>query len=476
MANLFLFNIGGIIAAIPHSTSNFRAQDIIDDLETIKPKVVVLHPMFLDKVLPLLPSVGVPESHVLLVGEEDECKKVNAQGVRTIQKLFLSHRPDFADLEKLEKDACYRYTENDIIHAPSYLFFTSGSTGKRKAVMITQYAAVSVLVNRPVDPSNEAVKILACNKLFHVSSLILALHLCVYNGDKVYVINKFLLEDLCIAIEKYKINSMMALFYNISEMCSKSVADKYDLSSLIVVYNIGTKLHHSAIQKLKDRHNLSVIDTYGLTETLIMFQNNMEYTKKGGAGVLARGYEARLVDEDGDDVPRGEIGQLCIKGPTVCLGYYNDPAATASTFDSEGYIMTGDLLRCDKQGLFHYIDRYKDMIRYYESSIFPTSIESVLVKHPMILECAVVGIKVPAKNIEIPKAFIRLIETQILDETEQEQLKKEIIKYIGDRLPDEMRLRGGVSIVDSFPRTYSGKIRRFTLKVEANQMELISKK
>ncbi|KAI9487889.1 MAG: hypothetical protein EXX96DRAFT_555056 [Benjaminiella poitrasii] len=263
---------------------------------------------------------------------------------------------------------------------------------------------------------------------------------------------------------------MMALFYNISEMCCRdSVAHHYDLSSLTLVYNIGSKLYHSAIDILKKKYGFSIIDTYGLTETLIMFQNSVENTKKGSSGRLLGGYEARLVNAKGEDVGPGETGQLCVKGPTVCLGYFNDPSATAAIIGpEEGYIYTGDLLRCDERGLFYYVDRYKDMIRYYESSIFPSSIESVLLKHPKVLECAVVGLKIPAKNIEVPRAYVRLATCDL---EQHEVVKQDITQFVDNSLPDEMRLRGGLFIVESFPRTYSGKIQRYTLKVEANKMK-----
>jgi acyl-coenzyme A synthetase/AMP-(fatty) acid ligase len=425
---------------------------------------------FLEQVLPHLEAIGVPESHVLVIGDK-KGRSIPAnsitQHIRTVDQEFVTE-PNKYSKQELE-NAVYKYTEEEIINSPSYLLFTSGSTGKRKAVMNTQHSVVSVLVNRPVAPGSGIVKILGCNRFFHCTSLILALHLAIYNGDEVYTLKNYSLEDLCIAIQRHKINSMMAIFYIISEMCKPSVADNYDLSSLTVVYNIGTRLHPSAIQRLMDRHGMKVIDVYGLTETLMMFHTTIEYTKKGSSGRLLYGYEARLVDEDGHDVPKGEEGQLCIKGPTIFKGYFKDAETTATAFDSNGFMITGDLMRCDDEGLFYYVDRFKDMMRYYEISIFPTTIESVIMKHPKVLECAVVGIRLPPTMIEVPRGYVRLYEQDAAEMKDEQATKNEIIEFAAALLPDEMRLRGGLYFIDSFPRTYSGKVRRYTLRVQANK-------
>ncbi|RCI03263.1 hypothetical protein CU098_012105 [Rhizopus stolonifer] len=462
---------GGIAAAIPHSISSYKPEEVAQDIENIKPKMVIMSRPFLEQTLPLLKKLNIPESNILIMGIEKEGEKVKnsiTEHIRTVEQVFLSLSSKYTKQELLQSR--YNYTEQELKESAAYFFFTSGSTGKRKAVMLTQHGMVAILANRPMDPSSEPCRILGCNKFFHISSLILALHLCVYNGDECYVCTKFELRDLCVAIEKYKINSMMALFYNISEMCNKSVADEYDISSLTVVYNMGTRLHFSAVQALKNRHGLSVIDIYGLTETLLFFKNSIEDTKVGSTGRLCPGFEVRLIDDDGNDVPRGDVGHLIIRGPTICKGYYNDPEITAATFDKDGYIFTGDLLKCDNEGRWYYVERYKDMIRYYESSIYPSTIESVMMKHPKVLECAVVGIKVPAKNIEVPRGYIRFVEDVYgLTEEQEEELKQDIIKFTADRVANEMQLRGGLFVVDSFPRTYSGKIRRYTLKVEANR-------
>jgi 4-coumarate--CoA ligase len=436
----------------------------------IKPKVVVMYREFLEKVLPHLEAIGIPKSHVLVIADKkDRPVPANSitQHIRTVNQEFLSEPKKYS--EKELANACYKYTEEEIMNSPSFLFFTSGSTGKRKAVINTQHSVVSILLNCPVTCGSEITKILGCNKFFHCSSLILALHIAIYSGAEVYVDKRNSLEDICIAIQKYKINSFMALFYAISEMCQPSIADNYDLTSLTVIYNIGTRLHHSAVQRLMERHGITVVDLYGMTETLTMFENTVEFTKKGSSGRLLSGYEARLVDEDGFDVPKGEEGQLCIRGPTICKGYFKDPEATADLFDSNGFLYTGDLMRCDDDGLFYYIDRFKDMLRYYEISIFPTTIESAIMKHPKVVECGVVGIRVPPTMIEVPRGYVRLYDQYAAEMEDEEATKNEIIEFAAKLLPDEMRLRGGLYFTDTFPRTYSGKIRRYGLKVEANK-------
>lgn len=201
-----------------------------------------------------------------------------------------------------------------------------------------------------------------------------------------------------------------------------------------------------------------------MTEVLGLFDTNPDVTLIDGLSYLASGCTAKLVDKEGKEVSNGEMGELWVKGPTV-KPYYRNPEATAATLDSDGYLHTGDLLKCDKNGLFFYVDRSKDLIKYHLVHIYPSEIENVLMTHPKVADCAAIGVYYSELVTELPRAYVNLVD----GEQYSKKVERELREYADSRLSNEKQLRGGLFIVDSFPRTASGKIQRRLLRQKAHE-------
>ena len=382
----------------------------------------------------------MPIENILLFGDE------SVGDIQTVDQALLSEE---------ELATPYPYTADQIQNDPSYLYFTSGTTGAKKAVIITQSTIIATLSLKdkwlPVGTHT-----LAYTEFHHVSSLITAMHLPLFTGCVAYVMPHYTFENLCSAIEKYKISVTTTQPYIIAALAKDNIARNYDLSSLNFVYCAGAALELAVTLSVKERIGLKVINFYGMTEAIGVFDADESTSLVNGIGYVASGFTAKTIDEQGNEVPQGEVGELLVKGPTITRGYYRNPKATTEAIDSEGYLHTGDLVKCDEEGMFTYMTRCKDLIKYRLAHIHPTSIENVLLAHPKVADCAAVGVYSPELVTELPRAYILLNDGEKLNR----EVIKELEEYSNSQLADEMRLRGGIIIVDSFPRTPSGKIQR----------------
>jgi fatty-acyl-CoA synthase len=202
------------------------------------------------------------------------------------------------------------------------------------------------------------------------------------------------------------------------------------------------------------------LEGYGMTETApsAMILGNADATRKNGSvGRPCMHVEARIVDEWDRDVPPGGIGELVLRGPNICKGYWNNPVATEEAFRG-GWFHTGDLARQDEEGFFYLVDRKKDMLISGGENVYPTEVEQVLYQHPDIREVAVIGIP-DEKWGEIPVAVVALKEgAQPMDlEAIQDFCQGKLAKY---KIPKRLRF------VDELPRNAAGKVLKRMLREE----------
>ena len=402
---------------------------------------MIAHPETLENALAAAEMVGLPIENILLFGDQ------SIGGIQTVNQALLSGA---------ELGRPYPYTLQQIQNDPTYLLFTSGTTGAKKAVIITQSMFITIMATKlaPIPPGT---RILAYTDFHHISSLIAGMHTPIYAGCTVYMMPHYTFESICRAIETYRIGFFVTQPYIIAALAKDGIAKKYDLSSLFLVFNAGAALELPLILIAKKSIGLAIVNAYGMTEALGALNNDERGTLLNGIGYLAFGFTAKIIDEEGNEVPHGEVGELLVKGPTVTPGYYRNLKATAEIIDNDGYIHTGDLLKCDENGLFTFVGRSKDLIKYRPgNNIYPTSIESVLMGHPKVADCAVMGVHNPELGTEFPCAYILLNE----GEKHSKDVAKELEDYSNSQLEDKMKLRGGIIFVDFFPRTPSGKIQR----------------
>ena len=235
----------------------------------------------------------------------------------------------------------------------------------------------------------------------------------------------------------------------------KKVRD-YDISSLKKCVSAGEALSLSTFEAWREATGISIIDGIGSTEMLHMFiSSSGSDIRPGATGKIVPGYEARVLDDQGTEVPDGQMGRLAVRGPTGCR--YLGDLEQQKTYVCNGWNLTGDSYVKDKDGYFWYQSRTDEMIVSSGYNISGVEVENVLLDHPKVAECAVVGVPDEERG-QIVKAFVVLsADTQACDATIHELqnfVKSQIAPYKYPR---------AIAFIDSLPRTHTGKLQRFRL-------------
>ncbi|PIC62780.1 acyl-CoA synthetase [Sporosarcina sp. P13] len=349
---------------------------------------------------------------------------------------------------------CEDLTDND----PGMIVYTSGTTGKPKGAVLTHK---NLCINRLLviweTKTPLYAKQLIIPPLFHVAAMAGLIKNCLINGTAVIQRN-FDPEDTLLTIEKEKINSLMLVPAMWNSILQVSNLERYDLSSVIECSSGGAVCPLELKKKIMSTFkNASYNESLGQTEMspAATSLNNLDVirkTKSVGKPIL--GVEARIVDENMNDVPVGEVGEIVYRGPSVMKEYYNNPEGTKEAFKG-GWFHSGDIVRADEEGFIYIVDRKKDMLISGGENIYPIEIEEVLHAHPSILECAIVG--VPDINWgESVKAFIVLRHGKELS-------AEEVIEYCTEHLASYKKPKF-VEFVDQLPRNASGKIMKQVLR------------
>jgi 2-aminobenzoate-CoA ligase len=234
-------------------------------------------------------------------------------------------------------------------------------------------------------------------------------------------------------------------------------AGAHDLSSLRACVSAGEALPLPTFESFREATGIPIIDGIGATELLHIFIGSpVEEIRPGSTGRVVPGYEARVVDEDGRPVPAGTVGRLAVRGPTGCR-YLDDPERQRR-YVRDGWNLTGDAYRMDGDGYFWYQARTDDMIVSAGYNIAGPEVEAVLLEHPAVLECGVVGLPDEERG-QVVSAFVVLREGHVpgpeLVEALQAHVKRLIAPYKYPRR---------VAFVDALPRTQTGKLQRFRLR------------
>ncbi|MFV3328608.1 long-chain-fatty-acid--CoA ligase FadD2 [Pseudomonas sp. NY15372] len=229
-----------------------------------------------------------------------------------------------------------------------------------------------------------------------------------------------------------------------------------DFSALKVTNSGGTALVKATAERWEQLTGCRIVEGYGLTETSPVASTNPygELARLGTVGIPVPGTAFKVIDDQGNELPLGERGELCIKGPQVMKGYWQQPEATAATLDAEGWLKTGDIAVIDPDGFTRIVDRKKDMIIVSGFNVYPNEIEDVVMGHPKVANCAAIGVP-DERSGEAVKLFVVPREGG-LDVEELKAFCK--ANFTGYKVPKHIVLR------DSLPMTPVGKILRRELR------------
>ena len=233
-----------------------------------------------------------------------------------------------------------------------------------------------------------------------------------------------------------------------------------DFTATRFVISGGAPLSYELLKKFKEKTGHLIVEGYGLSEASPVTHCNIArgLSVKRSIGLPIANTEAKIVDERGQDVPAGEIGELWVRGPQVMQGYWNNPEETANVLKPDGWLATGDIARSDQDGFFYIVDRKKDMILSTSGyNVYPTEIEQVLVLHPHVIEAAVIGVQI-GDGSESIKAFIVLAT---VDSVSTNDLLEHCRRYLASyKVPKKIEFRA------ELPKTILGKTLHRVLRIE----------
>src|SRR5579885_3264206 len=344
----------------------------------------------------------------------------------------------------------------------AFWLYSSGSTGFPKGCVHLQHDMLvcTALYARPFLQMTQDDITFSAAKLYFAYGLGNNLSFPFAEGAAaVYYAGRPVGEDLFKVIDRYHPTIFYAVPTQYASMLAIPDAEKrFDCSSLRVCVSAGEPLPAELYRRWKERFGVEILDGIGSTEICHIFISNRQgEVRPGSSGKLVPGYEARIVDEQGQTVPQGEIGNLLIKGESTCAFYWNKHEKTKQTIQGE-WIHTGDKYYQDAEGFFWYCGRSDDMLKVGGQWVSPVEVESALIMHPAVLEAAVVG-QADADGLIKPKAYVVLQQGQIASDTLVDELKA----FVKDRLA-AFKYPRWIECVAELPKTATGKIQRYKLR------------
>ena len=344
---------------------------------------------------------------------------------------------------------------------PSLMLYTSGTSGKPKGVLLTEANLFATALNFTVLGEVSATSaFLVDSPMFHVIGMVTNVRPALMMGARVVISGGF---DPAVTLARLGDPSLgITHYFCVPQMAEMLRAvpgfDPDRLRGLRAVFTGGAPHPAARIREwLADA--IAIVDGYGMTEAGTVLGMPLSIPlidrKAGSAGLLPPTMEHRLVRDDGSDCGPGEAGELLLRGPNICIGYWRNPEESAKAFTEDGYLRTGDLARRDEHGFFFLVDRKKDMFISGGENVYPAEVEAVLKSHPGVAEAAVVAAP-DEKWGEVGHAFILLRLDAVGDEAALRSLcERDLARYKHPRT---------IRFVDDMPRTGSGKVVKAELR------------
>ncbi|CAH1709883.1 unnamed protein product [Chironomus riparius] len=339
------------------------------------------------------------------------------------------------------------------------IFMSSGTTGLPKGVELSQGNLVAYIAGNleripSVKETYGNVTSLYAAPWFHVMGFVGKL-LFTSSREFCHVFfAKFVPKLYLECIQNYKIMTITVPPPIIHFLCETPLLSNYDLSSLQVIVSGAAPLAKELEEQVKKRFNdeILVCQVYGQTEATLVVNPDFSPLSPGNVGFLSKGTYAKTIDLNGNCLGSNKVGELCFKGPFIMKGYIDNPEATASAIDKDGWLHSGDLGYYDEDNKFYIVDRLKELIKYKGYQVPPAELEGILLSHPKIRDAGVIGIPDELAG-ELPFAFV--VKEEDIEITEQE-----VKDYVAKNVSNPKWLRGGVKFVHEIPKNPSGKILR----------------
>jgi long-chain acyl-CoA synthetase len=429
-----IIKAGGIVVPI---NAIYTPREIKFILNNSESKVLILHENFLTKIEEI--KNGIPLVKNIVVRKSNETMET------AVEKKVGS------SLKRI-KDKNFKQDDGAII------FYTSGTTGNPKGVILTHrnfcFGGPNIAQNYGLREGDITIAVLPLVHVFCVASPFFG---SLSSGGSVVVLERFKTDLVFEAIEKYKVTWFPGVPTMFTYLLNGLAENRHDLSSLRMGLSGGASLPVEVLKQWEEKFKANIIEVYGLTESTGLVTANPVYgvRKSGSIGITVSGVRAKVVDKQGKELPPREVGELIFKGPNATPGYFNLPEETSEKI-KDGWVFTGDHAWRDEEGYFYIVGREKELIISGGYNIYPREIEEVLHGHPGVNEVAVIGVSDPLKG-EVPKAFVTLKQGfEVKEEELLDYCKRTLAPY---KIPK-------ITFLEELPKSTTGKIMKKELPRE----------
>ncbi len=436
---------GGLAAGVAVSTVNalYTPDELAFQLRDSGAKVLVTVSAFLDRARAALREEGLAVTEVVLLDDaRDEASTPMPENTLADLLTTTAERPSVS------------ITGDDVAALP----YSSGTTGRAKGVVLTHRNLVANLLQVQAMGTHvtSSTKILAVLPFFHIYGMTCMMNQGIHARATVVTMPKFDLSEFLRIISEYRVDRVYVAPPIAVALAKHPMVEEYDIDCVDIVFSGAAALDADLGHAMGERLNCTVLQGYGMTELSPVshcMPDDRPDMDLGSIGVAVPNVECKLVDpETGEEGTRGE---LWVKGPNVMREYLNNAEATSSTLDEDGFLHTGDVATVTDEGIFHIVDRVKELIKYKGYQVPPAELEALLLTNDSIADAAVIGVK-DSDGEEIPKAFV--VKQEGADISEDD-----VMSFVAERIAPHKKVRV-VEFIDQIPKSGAGKILRKDLR------------
>ncbi|KAG2121568.1 hypothetical protein BD769DRAFT_1361304 [Suillus cothurnatus] len=457
-------------AAVSGANPLFTVDELVYQISTVKAAVIISHPDSLKVALSSAHAAGVSSERVILFDVED-ADTVQSLTVQALVSQGLASAPSFTERKLAPGEGKTKV---------AFLNFSSGTTGRPKAVAIPHYSPIANIIQlathhkvgeeyteQRFKPGDVCCAVLP---LYHIYGLVFNAHFAFFCGMTVVLTAKFNFLDFLKSIIKHHITHLMLVPPQLVLLCKHPAVKSYDFSHVRYVTSGAAPLSREVMEQLVHTFpNADLGQSYGLTESgpvISSWALDKRCDLSGGTGQLLPGIIGRVEKPDGTLADFDEPGELVVKTQALALGYANNLEATKETFVN-GWLRTGDEVTMNRKG------EIVELLKVRGLQVAPAELEGCILDHPDVTDACVVGIQDEYSG-ELPLAFV-VLRPEVAKRVEDsppaaDEIKASIMKHVADNKVGYKKLAGGVEIIDVIPKNSSGKLLRRVLRDKAREM------